>query len=181
MTVAEMVRQTCRLDPTRDYNIELINDKIWVFFHASWSSQDWIRDFLFIPKNLGANSYGHMGYTFEALDIEDSLEKDLKGYKDITFVGYSRGAAVALILAPLFDVKKVYVLGCSRVFWKLNPVMFSDIDVTEVIYGNDLVTYLPPFMPRIKWNTTKKIESKSKGWFKSIKDHGMYLDVEEEV
>jgi pimeloyl-ACP methyl ester carboxylesterase len=181
MKVAEMIRQTCRLDPSRDYNLELIDGHIWVFFHASWTNQDWLRDFLLFPKHLGEKTWGHLGYFSEAMDVLETLEKDLSGYKEITFVGYSRGAAVALLLAPIFNVKKVYLMGCPRTFWKLNPIYFEGINVIELVYGKDLVTFLPPFFPKIKWNNTITFKSESTGWFKSIKDHAGYLDVQDDV
>lgn len=181
MKVKEMIRQTCRLDPNRDYNIELINGQTWVFFHASWSWLDWVRDFIFIPIRISKGVWMHMGYLFEAEDIVDQLVHDLGHATNIVFAGYSRGAAVALILSPLPNVSKVYIMGCPRTFVGKNSLNKQKDKVVEIIYGNDLVTYLPPFFSKIKYGKTIKIPSESKGWFKCIKDHGNYIDCEEDV
>lgn len=182
MTVKEIIKQTCKLDPGRDYNIELIDGDLWVFFHASWSRQDWIRDFMCWPKSTNQGTY-HAGYLKEFRDIEEQLLADIRNEfsygNRIILAGYSRGAAVALIAyLEYFQWMQgvtCVLLGLPRTVYEKDIIGIGSI----VQYGSDLVTALPPWIPKI--HPTQVIPSTNTGLFKSIKDHGMYVECEDEV
>jgi len=186
MTVKELVKLTCYLDPNRDYNTEIIDGTLWVFFHASWSRQDWIRDFMCWPKKIAGFRF-HSGYAKEYCDLESTLTEEvmdfIKTHKNpVIFAGYSRGSAVAIIAKMVFkyclnERVKLILLGLPRVLYSKD--CWIDTDDIIIQYGKDLVTNLPPWM--VKINPTNIIVSSSVFPFKAIKDHGMYATCDDEI
>lgn len=187
MTVKDLIRKTCYLDPGRDYNTEIIDGQLWVFFHASWSNQDWIRDFMCWPKKY-TDFWFHSGYIKEFLDIKDQLFEDVLSFRKanpfgrIIFAGYSRGSSVALIAKII--MKYYYnehiclvLTGLPRTIYSKNCWVDQDDEIIQ--YGKDLVTNLFFWMRKILPN--KIIKSVSNPPFRAIKDHGLYVICEEEI
>lgn len=187
MTIKDLIRKTCYLDPGRDYNTEIIDGSLWVFFHASWSNQDWIRDFMCWPKKY-AEFWFHNGYVKEFLDLRDQLFEDIftfrknNPFSPIIFAGYSRGSSVALIakivLKYYYNEHIILALtGLPRTVYSKDCYIDEDDEIIQ--YGKDLVTDLPPWIRKIK--PKRILKSISKLPFRAIKDHGLYVTCEEEV
>lgn len=178
ITVGEILKRTCRLDPGKDWNMDIIDGIPWFFFHASWSRQDWIRDFQCWTNAFNGRRV-HAGYLKE---WEDSVNMGLlyeircvEGW-EVVFSGYSRGAALALMThdwmsryCPGISSKAVLV-GCPRAYPKNPPHK----GVYEVRYGYDLVTVLPPWYAENYPEVHQVIPSTNKWPFQAIKDHGSY-------
>ena len=187
MKVKDLVMKTCMYDPKKDYYTEVIDDTLYVYFHASHSKQDWIRNFFFWTTQF----YGlptHFGYYKEFLDLFGSeVLNETSRYKKRVFVGYSRGAAVVLILVALLRYWNFYtvndntiIIGAPRVFRKIPPTTKFD-NITEVCYGNDIVRKLFFWYAENPCTKFIHIPSITKGWFKSCKDHGQYTTVDTEI
>lgn len=182
MTVGEILQRTGQLDPGKDYNIDIIDGVPWVFFHASWSWQDWIRDFFVWTKDFFGGKV-HSGYLKEfEQNVQDGLIRDisilnLQGHRYFVFAGYSRGAALALIAqyqvtySVIGIVSSAILVGRPGTFLKW-PTTMTRGKIHEVRYGKDIVSSLPPWYPHSEPDI--RIPSVNKCPWKSIKDHGSY-------
>lgn len=124
-------------------------------FQCSASKSDWKFNFKFFPKIRRAykgNSkhwYVHRGFFELWASAKDEICKAVEQMPPKVIVGYSQGAALALLATEEFKYKGFYdfetiVFGCPRVFWKVSPEFrghFSQTVRCEV--KNDLVTKVP--------------------------------------
>ena len=181
MTISEIVKKSCQLDPGKDYNLEVIDGRAWFFFHASWSRQDWIRDFQCWTVGF-RHLRLHYGYFREFLDTLDFVQSDLidllkQGITDIVFTGYSRGAALAWIFDEYYHDSLSFTthsicIGCPRTFLKTNATRGPFYLVT---YGNDAVTFLPPWFDKPQPLLTMHHSPTGPGFINACKDHAKYL------
>lgn len=185
MTVKDLIAKT-RTDPGKDYHVEWLSGRPWVFFHASWSLQDWVRDFCCWTVRFAGGRY-HAGYVAEFKDMLPGLTVDvenlLKFGKGIVFCGYSRGAALVALAWKYYIAKKEipteYFINSDAVGLGLPRISCKYSYIQEIRYGHDLVTYLPPWL----WKNipAMQIPSKNRGLFAAIKDHGSYVDCDVEI
>ena len=175
MTVHDMIAKTCDLDPGKDYNTEIIDGKLWVFFHASWSWRNWLRNFDVRTQRCN-DAKVHKGYLREYTD-SGFVVREL----ETVFVGYSRGAAIALLYYfacknpihhGVFNVKAI-LIGAPRLFRQL-PQNFDISGITTVTYGDDMVTHLPPWFLTTPSAKHISLISTTKWPFRRCKDHGQY-------
>ena len=136
------------------------NDTLKIFFEWSDGAEDWISNFKFfaIPwkpyKNMKRLWFCHCGFLNVWKGIEPYIAEFICNpeVKKIEVVGYSHGAAIALLCyeycvfnRPDCDVQGVG-FGCPRVFWGIIPQEVKERckNFKVVWNGNDIVCHVPP-------------------------------------
>lgn len=192
MKVRELVEK-CRCDPGKNWHVELVDGQPWIFFHASWTRQDWVRCFeTWTVPFCGGRA--HAGFVKEFRDDlqvgQGQLYKDILIYslnaETLTFAGYSRGAALALLaytymqgLTP--SRLRCVLVGSPNVFTKIPPTLVHSWGSVEVIYGRDVVTALPPWFKGNPVNDIQLVRSSNRGLLAPIHDHAGYATAEQEI
>jgi hypothetical protein len=140
-----------------DYYVRQEGDTVKIFFEWSDGKEDWKNNFDFPIKpykHMENLWFCHRGF----LKVWKSIEPHVKPWinnPDVTkidIVGYSHGAAIALLCyeyciynRPDAAVRGVG-FGCPRVFWGFVPkeVKARFTRFTVVRNGRDIVTHVPP-------------------------------------
>ena len=140
-----------------DYAVEVEGDTLTLLFEKSNGREDWKNNFDFPAKpykNMEQNWFCHRGF----LKVWKAIEPHVVDYimdsriRNIEIVGYSHGAAIALLCyeycifhRPDAEVRGVG-FGCPRVFWGAVPsevkARFNNFEVVR--NGHDIVTHVPP-------------------------------------
>lgn len=151
-----------RVENSGDYYVERNGDSLYIYLEGSNGITDWKNNFNFPAKpykRMGKTAWlAHRGF----LRVWKSIEKYVEPYikdetvKDITIVGYSHGAAIAVFCHEYAwyhrpDIRGSitgYGFGCPRVFWgfKKKKVKQRWERFTVVRNINDIVTHVPPFL-----------------------------------
>lgn len=140
-----------------DYAVEINGDTLSLLFEKSDGREDWINNFDFPVK-----PYRHMEHSWHChrgfLKVWKAIEPHVADHimspeiRKIEIIGYSHGAAIALLCyeycvfnRPDVEVRGVG-FGCPRVFWGTVPkevkARFENFEVVR--NGNDIVTHVPP-------------------------------------
>lgn len=155
-------RNYVRVENSGDYSIERDGDSLYIYLECSNGTEDWKNNFNFPAKPYkrmgGTVWFAHRGF----LKVWKSVEKHIEPYvkdltvKNITVVGYSHGAALAVFCheyvwynrPDLRDNLLGYGFGCPRVFWgiKSKQVKQRWERFTVVRNIDDIVTHVPPFL-----------------------------------
>lgn len=140
-----------------DFAIERDGDTLKIFFECSDSPEDWKNNFNFPAKpyrKMKNMWFAHRGFLKVWKAIEKHIAADICDLtvSKIDIVGYSHGAAVALLCYEYvkFNRPDVEVSGVGfggpRVLWgfarKSVKKRFEGFVVVR--NGNDLITHLPP-------------------------------------
>ena len=145
-----------------DYAVQYDEGTIYLLFEWSDGVTDWRRnlDFPVAPyKRMEDTWYCHRGFLKTWRQMRDEVEGLVAAYKKhrpvgrITCVGYSHGAALALLATE--DMAFLYGdrcavsgvgFGCPRVVWGRLPRAVKDrlAHFTSVRNVPDIVTHLPP-------------------------------------
>lgn len=164
-----------------DYAIERDGDKLKIFFEWSDGAEDWRNNFDFPAtpyRDMKNKWFAHRGFLKVWKAIEEHIAGDIcdLSVSKIEIVGYSHGAAVALLCyeyvkfnRPDVDVSGVG-FGCPRVVWgfiqKSVKKRFEGFVVVR--NGRDLVTHVPPVLFGFRHVGEVLTVGKSEGL---IKDH----------
>lgn len=140
-----------------DYAIKRDGDVLRIFFEWSDDAEDWKNNFDFPMKpykHMDNLWFCHRGFLKVWKSIEKYLAPEISNpdVKKIEIVGYSHGAAIALLCyeycifhRPDCKIEGVG-FGCPRVFWgfvsKKVKERFKNFMVVR--NGNDIVTHVPP-------------------------------------
>lgn len=143
-----------------DYAVERHGRTLYVYLECSNGATDWKNnlDFPARPyRRMGQSAwFAHRGFLRVWKTLERYLCRDLldKGIEQIVTVGYSHGAALAVLCheyvwfhrPDLRDSIFGYGFGCPRVFWGLRPPSLMRRWERFFVFRNldDLVTHLPP-------------------------------------
>lgn len=167
MTLLEMFKRCLTIKYTTvensgDYALERVGDTLYIYFEWSDGATDWWSNFNFIAKpykRMGCGMwFAHRGFLKVWKSIEQYIANDIKDdtVKKIVIVGYSHGAAVAMLCheyvwynrPDLRDKIEGYGFGCPRVFWgiKTKKLKARWERFTVVKNIDDLVTHAPPFL-----------------------------------
>lgn len=164
-----------------DYAIKREGDLLKIYFEWSDGKEDWRNNFDFPAKpykDMEHLWFCHRGF----LKVWKSIEPYLVDFigdpniRKIEIVGYSHGAAIALLCYEycIFHRKDAVIegvgFGCPRVFWGIVPKAVKDrfLGFKVVRNGNDIVTHVPPALFGFR-HISKVVEiGKSKG---IVKDH----------
>jgi hypothetical protein len=140
-----------------DYALLRDGDTLKIYFEWSDGLEDWKNNFDFPAK-----PYKHMNHIWFChrgfLKVWKAIEPYLAEYindpeiKKIEIVGYSHGAAIALLCYEycVFNRPDVVVegagFGCPRVFWGIVPRKVKERFKNFKVVRNrkDLVTFVPP-------------------------------------
>lgn len=143
-----------------DYYVTRDGDTLKLFFEWSDGSADWKNNFKFFPipkkpyKNMANTWYCHRGFLKVWKSIEPYIKDDINDpeIRKIEIVGYSHGAAIALLAYEYCkynradaDIRGVG-FGSPRVFWGFasKAVKKRFDNFTVVRNGSDIVTHVPP-------------------------------------
>ena len=144
-----------------DYCIETDGNTLYLLFEWSDGKQDWRNnlDFPVTPyRHMGEKWYCHRGFLRVWRGIRDEVEAQVAsailrhpGIREMRCIGYSHGAALALLatedMVYRFGDKRVrgYGFGCPRVVWGRLPGAVSERFRSFTVVRNvpDLVTHLP--------------------------------------
>ncbi|MBQ7337165.1 MAG: lipase family protein [Clostridia bacterium] len=137
-----------------------IGDALYLFFEGSDGENDWRRNLNFpaVPYKRMTSPvwYAHRGFLSVWKELEDVLAPAIAdgGVKSITIVGYSHGAAVAMLCheyawfhrPDLRQQLQGYGFGCPRVFWGARtPSLLQRWERFTVVHNiDDVVSHLPP-------------------------------------
>ena len=166
-----------------DYYIERNGDTLKIFFEWSDGLEDWKSNlnFFAIPwkpyKDMKHIWLCHRGFLKVWKAIEPHIAECINDpdVKKIEVVGYSHGAAIALLCYEYctFNRPDIEVegagFGCPRVFWGFVPKSVKErFKSFKVIWnGNDIVCRVPPVIFGFRHiSTVEKI-----GQSNPIKDH----------
>ena len=142
-----------------DLAAERIGDHLYIYLECSDGGEDWRNnlDFVSVPyKNMEGNWRAHGGFVRVWRSIEPYLSEMIKDerYKRITVVGYSHGAALAVLCHEYIHYHRPdirdrlfgYGFGCPRVICTRKSESIREIwqNFTVVRNINDVVTHLPP-------------------------------------
>ena len=129
------------------YRIENDGYHTIVYFQGSVSRRDWIDNFdFFVVPYRGATWLAHRGFIRKYKSVSDEIMDKVKDCKSISFVGYSQGAALALLAHEDFTYRfgiqpESYVYGCPRVLWFFNPGRFDGLHIIN--HCRDIVGRIP--------------------------------------
>lgn len=140
-----------------DFAIKREGNTLRLFFEWSDGKEDWKNNFDFPVKpyrHMEHLWFCHRGFLKVWKSIEPYLESHIQDAEvsKIEIVGYSHGAAIALLCYEycIFHRPDIYVqgvgFGCPRVFWGFVPELVKERfrNFTVVRNGNDIVTHVPP-------------------------------------
>lgn len=143
-----------------DYAISVEGDTLYILFQWSNGKQDWRNNFKFLAipwkpyKHMKRPWLCHRGFLKVWKAIEPHLQEAIRdqAIKKIEIVGYSHGAALALLCYEYVKYNRPEVsvrgvgFGCPRVFWGVIPKTVKERfkDFRVVRNGHDIVTHVPP-------------------------------------
>lgn len=141
-----------------DFYTERLEGVLYVYFQCSNGTEDWMNNLDFPVKALttgeGEIYYAHRGFVrvWQAVLPRIAELSAERSVRSIVTVGYSHGAALALLSHGYFwetyprlrEHLAGYGFGCPRVFWGkiLHPQVWERF--TVIRNQNDAVTHLPP-------------------------------------
>ena len=153
-------RTYLHVENAADYAIERSGDTLYVYLECSNGLVDWKNnlDFPARPyRRMGKTAwFAHRGFLRVWKTVEGYVARDIMdtGVKKIVTVGYSHGAALALLCheyvwynrPDLRGVIEGYGFGCPRVFWGLRTNELLRRWERFFVFRNldDLVTHVPP-------------------------------------
>jgi len=137
------------------------NGILYIYFEWSNGKVDWLNNFNFPAKpyrDMNNLWFCHRGFlkvwkTLKEILKSEILKEDVKG---IRIIGYSHGAAIALLCyefcifnrSDLYEANKIegYGYGCPRVIWGfVNPKIKKRFNNFYIFRNsNDIVTHVPP-------------------------------------
>ena len=166
-----------------NYATEIKDDVLYLYFEKSDGENDWRINFDFpaVPyRRMGKTVwFAHRGFLGVWKEIEEKVKDDIfnKKIKGINCVGYSHGAAVAVLCYEYArfnrpDLRKDiygYGFGCPRVIWgEIPDDRWQNFTVIRNI--DDAVTHLPPTVLGYK-HIGKMLEIGKKGRYTPIDAH----------
>lgn len=143
-----------------DFSIQKVGNTLKLFFEWSDGKKDWRNNLRFfaIPrkpyKNMKHIWFCHRGFLRVWKSIEPYISQEILNpeIRKIEIVGYSHGAAIALLCYEYcaFNRSDIEVqgfgFGCPRVFWGIVPksVKHRFKHFYVIKKGRDIVTHVPP-------------------------------------
>lgn len=139
------------------YTIHETSDTIYLAIQGSVQKQDWLYNFKFIAKpykNMNEKWYVHGGFAECWKLARDQIVQDVLdklGNKRLIILGYSHGAALALLAHEYFEfngyIPVTYCFGCPRVLWLPSKNIRNRFRNVQIIQRRgDLVTHVPPVL-----------------------------------
>ncbi len=138
------------------YAFERRGAALTIYFEASNGAADWKNNLDFPAKAADGGFFAHRGFlsVFHALAPRMAAAVADPDIRRVTSVGYSHGAALALLCHELVlrvrpelcESLTGYGFGCPRVVWGLpSRALLARFDGFTVVRNlDDIVTHLPP-------------------------------------
>ena len=152
-----LVAPYVQVENAGDYFTRRDGDVLQIFFEKSDGKEDWKNNFCFPAKPYKRMEhvwFCHRGFLKVWKSIEPYVAPEISNpdVHKIEIVGYSHGAAIALLCYEycIFNRPDIVVqgvgFGCPRVFWGFVPKSvkerFNNFKVVR--NGKDIVTHVPP-------------------------------------
>jgi len=168
-----------------DYALERMGEHLYVYLECSNGIEDWQNNFDFVAKpykNMQGDFLAHGGFVKVWKSIVDHISPVIldQRYKKITIVGYSHGAALAVLCHEYavfhrFDIRDEifgYGFGCPRVIYGRKTAVHEQIwkGFTVIRNIDDMVTHLPPSVIGF-FHVGKMLEIGEKGKYSRIDAH----------
>ena len=162
MALLDLFRLACdsgakTVGDNTQYTIHEDSNNLYLAIQGSVQKSDWLYNFKFLAKpykNMNEKWYVHGGFATcwkLARDqiIQDALDK--LGNKRLIILGYSHGAALALLAHEWFEFNgynsETYCFGCPRILWFPSKSIRNRFKNVKIIQRRgDLVTHVPPVM-----------------------------------
>lgn len=124
-----------------------------VYFQCTSSRKDWIDNLdFFITPYRGCKWLAHRGFVRKYKSVSDEIMSAVEGCKSVVFIGYSQGAALALLahedyLYRFHKQARTICYACPRVVSWLSRGIFDRFSGLEIInHCRDLVGHVPPVL-----------------------------------
>ena len=142
-----------------DYAIERVGERLYIYLECSNGIEDWENnlDFVAVPyKNIQRDWLAHGGFVRVWDSVKDCISGEVSNekYKEIYVVGYSHGAALAVLCHEYAyfhrpDIRQSILgfgFGCPRVMCGQQRDDHKKIweGFTVIRNIDDIVTHLPP-------------------------------------
>lgn len=142
-----------------DFALERVGDSLYVYLEHSSGAEDWQNNLDFVArpyKNMEGNWQAHGGFVNVWKSVEDYIAPEIlnEKYRTITIVGYSHGAALAVLCHEYAfyhrpDIREHILgfgFGCPRVIFGRKSSEHERIwrNFTVIRNIDDMVTHLPP-------------------------------------
>ncbi len=162
--------------------LEADDDSCWIAFRgtakneSNWSLiRDIISDVRFIPTKNPNIGWVPRGFLYGAVRITDDIERTIRKTFKISLTGHSLGGVLAEIVGALlisrgFHVEHIRTFNAPH---GGSLDILNAVDVVAYRYGRDVVSKLPPIIPR----HSKAVRIGEKG--KIFQDHAMIKCYEE--
>lgn len=147
------------VEQSGDFALVRQGDALFLYFEKSDGLADWVSNFSFAVRpyrEMETTWLCHRGFLAVWKAIKPYLELPLADptVREVTVVGYSHGAAIALLCheyiwfhrPDLRDHLRGFGFGCPRVLWGFLPAWLSARfqNFIRVVNPRDIVTHLPP-------------------------------------
>lgn len=179
-------RSYIRTPDGADYGYDLVNGHLFIYFQDSDGTMDWIRNLDF-PASANSREgkkewYAHRGFLNLWKTLIPRISPLIFAPKilSITVVGYSHGAALAVLCYEYIWYHRPelrltltgYGFGCPRVVWGkiTNDIAKRWSGFTVIRNREDIVTHLPPSILGYK-HVGSMLEIGEKGKYSAIDAH----------
>lgn len=172
-----------KVENDASFATEAICDTLYVYFECSNGKIDWKNNLDFPVKKCtqACSFFCHRGFNRVWESAKEHISKYIldKRFKSIVVVGYSHGAALALLCyeyayASRKDLRALmgYGFGCPRVLWgfkrKKARVIWNNFTVVRNI--DDIVTHVPSAVFGY-YHTGKLLKIGKRGLYSKIDAH----------
>ncbi len=173
------------LENSANYALRRTGDHLKIYFQHSRGATDWKNNLDFPAKPYGNMAdfwFAHRGFAgvWDVLKKAIATATEDRQIKRITVVGYSHGAAMALLCHEYIkfhrtDIEKnilSYGFGCPRVLWGIQSekVRRRFEGFTVIRNLDDIVTHVPPAALGYR-HVGRMIEIGEKGKYTPIEAH----------
>ena len=152
-----------RVEGDGDYAIEKVDNHLYIYFQCSQTLLDWINNFdiAVVPYDgMEIPWKCHRGFLKVWSGLKPYIQEQIMDptIKNITIVGYSHGAAIAVLAHEYVwyhrpDLRdkglESYAFGCPRCYWGYGiPRKLQERwkNFTVIRNNNDIVSYMPPML-----------------------------------
>ncbi|MBA4274036.1 MAG: hypothetical protein C0436_00120 [Alphaproteobacteria bacterium] len=133
------------------YRVETAGNRATVYFQCTSSRKDWLDNFdLWIRPYRGSKWLAHRGFVRKYKSIAENLMARLRDADQVVFVGYSQGAALAVLAHEDYFYRfgkypLTHAFGCPRVVSWLSKDIWERWAYCFIHnHARDIVGRLPP-------------------------------------
>jgi len=165
MSLVDLFNRACRAGANTagqntQYSLYQTDDTLYLSIQGSCDVDDWIHNFMFWFTPLVWKPYKgmkhlwlvHAGFAKAWKLARDQIAKDVKdsiGNRKLVIMGFSHGAALAVLAHEYFDYEhyapETHAFGCPRVVWGFphSDVLYRFCNLHLYQARGDIVTHVP--------------------------------------